>query len=218
MPRSERPAEDAGDDTYQLDVVVSLFAILLVILVALAAARSAAESRVLVTWEAAAEGEPRFMPRSIQTPYGFHEVWGADAAGLFEIDRRAAVRAMADQSPDAPAGHSGPGADIFLDTFPDDPLGWRLRVNLHDRAAAGWIKARSIAWDDEAALAAWSAEERPVVVVVWASGHAHLPLLSRLLRRDMRPHRIEPFTDDVALVSIDYARANFAHAKVLRPY
>lgn len=221
MRRSERewrPYTGEGDDTYQLDVVVSLFAIMLVILVALAAASSAADSRVLITYRTADSGDDRFVPASIQTPYAFNEVWAADADGLFEIDRGAVVSAMRDQAPGAPAGITGEGADADLLTFPDDPLGWRLRLNLHDRPAAGWLRARDIGWDDTAALQEWAAEDGGVVVFVWLSGHERLPLLSQLLRTTMRPHRLYPFSDDVATLVIEYNRANFAYDKVLRAY
>jgi len=216
MTRSERLADT--DETYQLDVVVSLFAIMLVVLIALAAAASVADSTIRVQYETAEPGGDRFMLASIQTPYSFAGLWAADGDGVFEIDRAAVIDGLAGQSPGAPPGMSGPGADAWIDSFPDDPLGWRLRINVHDRPAAGWIRAREIAWDDTEALTAWAGEEGAIVLFVWKSGHPHLPLLSRLLRGSMRPHRLVPLTDDTATLNIDYTRANFAYDKVLRPY
>ena len=219
MTRDEGRARAVqSDETYQLDVVVSLFAIMLVILIALAAAASVADSTIRVQYETAEPGEDRFMLASIQTPYSFAGLWAADGDGLYEIDRGAVIDALSSQSPDAPPGMSGPGADAWIDSFPDDPLGWRLRLNLYDRPAAGWLRAREIGWDDTAALDAWAAEEGGIVLFVWKSGHGRLPLLSKLLRRSMRPHRLVPLTDDAATLNIDYNRANFAYDKVLRPY
>lgn len=216
MSREGRDAQN--DDTYQLDVVVSLFAVMLVILVALAAAASVADTTIRIDYETAEPGEDRFVLASIQTPYEFAALWAADGEGLFEIDRGAVIAGLEGQSSEAPPGMSGPGADAWVDAYPDDPLGWRLRVNLYDRPAAAWLRGREIAWDDAEALAAWGAEEGGIVLFVWASAHEHLPALSRVLRQSMRPHRLHVFSDDVATLNIDYNRANFAYDKVLRPY
>ncbi len=213
----ERRAREE-DAMYQLDVVVSLFAIMLVILVALASAASVAETRYTVEYETAEPEAPPFVLSSIQTPYRFFEIWAADGEGLFRIDRAAVVRELAKEPAGRAPGISGPGADAWMESFPDSPLEWRFRLNLHDRPETGWLQARHIAWDDEAALDDWATEEAGAVIFVWESARGRLPALSARLRTAMRPHRIVPFTSDTATLTITYARSNFAYDKVLRPY
>jgi hypothetical protein len=206
------------DEMYQLDVVVSVFAIMLVILVALAAAGATAEGQSRLHYRPVEAGENVFMLRSVQVPYSDREIWAAGKDTLFRIDLAEIVKGLAQVRLVKPLAFSRDGADISLEEVPDGLAAWRLSILISDRDSAKWLKRRTISFADDDTLAAWAAERSSVIVFVWRDGYPRLSRLSELLRAQLRPYTLVLLADETSSITISYRRANFAYDKILRVY
>ncbi|MEM8827274.1 MAG: hypothetical protein AAGD40_10205 [Pseudomonadota bacterium] len=199
-----------------MDVVVCLFAIMLVVLIALTAATAVSESVSDLEYQTAEPEADAFMLRSIQAPYRNRDLWIVGADDMIRIDKTAISRRAADLPPRPNLAVRGPGAVVDIERL--GGTSWKMSITLTDRAEADWLIAERIELTDQTALEAWAAEQTPVVVALLKDGHGQAAPLSDLMRGTLKPHEIFVYTMDNPQIIASYHRGNFAHERILRVY
>ncbi|MGP6086005.1 hypothetical protein [Antarctobacter jejuensis] len=214
-PRSETDA----DDSYQLDAVVSLFAMMLVILVTTAAATAIGTTRFDYT-SSDPETAP-IQPASLAAPFPRLETWLLRAEGLIRIDYDAATALLAAAPVSDALGATDPatGIDLFLTPSPDIGAFTEFRLNLPEVPITenGGLIAQVIAPDDGAAITAWAQQETPARIAAFVSGRPYLPALVAAAEEAGRPVTVI-FREGNRLYEERKIRESFGFRGVLRSY
>ena len=168
-----------GDDSYQVDAIVALFAIMLLIVVVKASAIAA--GTVPLRYETVDEPSVPFSLSSIATPYNALERWVLLEDGLVLLDPAAAIDLLA-ATPKPEAGTCAreatdgvSGVDLCLKLL--DGGGYSLEYFLHDTIASGAVIAEILDPRDSEAIGQWASRAAPARLVV---GRPALPLLPAL--------------------------------------
>ena len=216
--RSSLHAASDGDETYQLDVVVSLFAIMLVVLVALAAsALSGGETRL--AYRPHDRATTAYTLRSIEVPYSYRRNWILSDNRLIEIDNAAVAGALIEAFERGASGFSAGPVDAPIDAEVElgDAAGtYRLALTLPAEPRVGGVISRIVSIDDDDALANWASEPGGVVVIVTPGGLAGIARVSQSLDQSRRPHSLD-FARRNQLV-LTRNSGNFAYDGILRAY
>lgn len=206
------------DDSYQVDAVVSLFAVLLVMLIVLAAAIAATEGTSRLDYQILDPDGDEMALRSIEVPYKNVSIWVLGGTKIARIDLAAIAKAR------AATGGQGPSiqrmGDLRVDfTSRAETLGtWRLALygfgpSSQSEALTDWIDI-----SDQDALSLWAAGEGRVLVYVTVAGRLALPTINASLRVGRRPFRLSLLSEiDSPII---YARRSegFAYEKTFRAY
>lgn len=216
--RRRKPATEA-DDSYQLDAVVSLFAILLVILVTTAAATAIGSTRF--DYSSDDPETAAVQPASLAAPFPRLETWLLRDEGLIRIDYDAATALLSAETAaeTLSATDRVSGTDVFL-TLAED-IGafeaFKLNLPIDPITAPGGIIAGVISPDDDAALAEWARRRTPVRIAVFVSGRPHLAGLVAAAERAGRPATVH-FLEGNTLYQERKTRESFGFRGVLRSY
>mgnify|MGYP003700850339 CR=1 FL=1 len=206
---------DVEDDSYQVDAVISLFAIMLVILLTLTAAAARSDNDTPSDYRRAERAETPFILRSIQAPFLTRTYWRADAAGLARIDLAAVVDRL-EPAGEPSASLAAPGLDITFDRNAVEPGGFRLSLLFHDPGAAAWAFAEPIDWDERERLAAWARDRRSAFLFVAPSAAVRLPALDAATRRGAKPFGLALLPSETAPIVLNRSGAGAVHASILR--
>ena len=176
-----RPREDLqADGFYQLDAVVSLFAVLLLVLLFAAAVPGSGETRL--DYATRDPEGPAFRLSSLASPYPRLETWVLGAETLVGLDYDAAARLLATASGGLDRGVSDPasGIDVSIDVAPGEPGSYdRLSFVIPASVRAGGIAAAVHDPRVDAERRDWAADvQAPVRLVVRPGGRRHLPALA----------------------------------------
>ena len=216
--RQYRRRAGAADDTYQLDVIVSLFAIMLVILVALTSARGVLDASSHLEYRTEAPSESVFMQRSIQIPYGAREIWVVGAQQMFRLDRTEIVRRVQNSRIGTNLSVRDDTVFVRISALSSTEPTWTLSVHLGEGNAANWIRSELIELKDSEALQEFASRRTRVLLVVRPNGVESLGELSSHLRRTRRPHIFVPRSEMDTPITLSYRRRSFAYDKILRAY
>lgn len=177
----------AGDDSYQVDVIVALFAILIVLLVSLAAGTASDNSDAVTNYRPTdAETAPTTL-RALQVPYRLRELWLVDADGLMRrIDSVALARAVREGSTGFDFQSIENGIDAQIDLMESELGSYRVSIDVLDPEAAGWLIDRTVDPTDSEALVAWAAEPSSALLFVDFDAHRSLGLISTALDDGLR--------------------------------
>lgn len=213
-----RRAQIDGDDSYQIDAVVSLFAVLLVVLVVLSAVSAIEDGEAPLDYRIEEPDQESFVLKSIRAPYLFRAPWIVSETELLAIDLQAiAEKLETDVSPNVP-GFSDGTAKVLFAADADVVGEWRISLIFNsDRPEASFIKER-IALSDDDAVTRWASRPGEALIYVWKSGWTHLPRLSDLLRETARPHAFALLQEPRGKIALSRGHRNFAHEKILRAY
>lgn len=210
---------DYTDETYQVDVVVSLFAILLVLLVVLASATAVLEGDGRLDYRTADEAGEQFSLSSIQSPITVRQSWIADGDWLFRIDLTAVAQAIAEhpmsgrtEIEDATVRVGSPHIGS------DAPGSWRLDLSFLPGAPEGKFVAEAIRIESVDDYAAWAKQGRPVFLYVGPGARSALPVIEAGFRSSHRAFRIRHTFENRAPIRLSRIRGNFEHEKILRMY
>ncbi len=218
IPRRTRPRSDA-DDSYQLDAVVSLFAMMLVILVTTAAATAIGTTRFDYT--SSDPDTAPIQPASLAAPFPRLETWLLRAEGLIRIDYDAATALLAASGSGESMGATDPatGIDLFLTPSPDIGAFTEFRLNLPEEPITeeGGLIAQVIAAENTEAITAWAARDTPARIAVFVSGRPHLPALVAAAEEAGRPVTVL-FREGNRLYEERKIRESFGFRGVLRSY
>ncbi|WP_323768906.1 hypothetical protein [Antarctobacter sp.] len=215
-----RKRSDEPDDSYQLDAVVSLFAMILVILVTTAAATVSGTTRFQYRTQDA-ETAP-IQLASLAAPFPRLENWILRRGELLRIDYDAAARQLAAAPPRLPLGATDPQSGIIM-AFNPDPTAtgafelFEMVLPADPIVGTGGVIAERIDPEDPEALQDWAVRDAPARVLAFASGVVHLPGLTVAAEAAGRPLTVR-FLDGNAKFSERKTRDSFAFRGVLRSY
>lgn len=217
---TRRRDHDTPDDSYQLDAVVSLFAMILVILVTTAAATTTGTTLFQYRTQEA-ETAP-IQPASLGAPFPRLESWIVRRGQVLRVDYDAVARLLADAPQRVPLGATDPvtGIDLAFGPDPEAVGGFTFFDMILPNGPVvktGGVIAQVIDPDDPAAQQAWAAGKRPARLLVFASGVAHLPVLISAAETAGRPVTVR-FLEGNAKFSERKTRDSFAFRGVLRSY
>lgn len=215
--RNRQGAE--ADDSYQLDAVVSLFAMMLVILVTTAAATAIGTTRFDYT--SSDPDTAPIQPASLAAPFPRLETWLLRAEGLIRIDYDAATALLAAAPPGDLLGATdgATGIDLSLAPSPDIGAFTEFKLNLPEGpiTQTSALIAQVIAPDDIEAITAWATRDTPVRMSVFVSGRAHLPALVAAAEQAGRPVTVR-FEEGNRIYRERKVRESFGFRGVLRSY
>lgn len=215
-----RRSRDGADDSYQLDAIVALFAMVLVILVTTAAASGIGTT--LFTYRSVDAPQAAIQPASLAAPFPRLETWILRRGELLRLDYDAAAALLAEAGPRVPIGATDPVSGIDLSFLPSE-----AEIGAFDRfevllpadplPAAGGVIAQIVPPTDAAALGIWATGDRPARVAVFASGVVHLPAVTAAAEAEGRPVSVQFLTGNVKF-SERKTSATFSFRGVLRAY
>lgn len=217
QPKSMHADSGSLSDAYQVDVVVALFAILLVLLLTSTARLQSEPVRdTLMDYRPDDPSAALFQLRSMAPTYPYRSLWVAKDDRLTRIDLRAIAEryeAAADLEYEEwlpPADLRVAPGDTGLDAF-------RLDIAFSGTGIPEPLVAQHLALDDPATAAAIGALGPGALIYVWEGQlQALQPVLSQLrIAGTCHKLNIEPRRQTVALVR-DYA--SFLEHRVLRCY
>jgi hypothetical protein len=214
-PEVEVDSAPSTSDAYQVDVVVALFAILLILLltgVARIKSEPARDSRI--EYRPSDVPTAPFQLRSLAPTYPYQAIWVAKEGELIRLDLRAvAERYLAGSA--AEHWEWLPPVDLSVAPAGDEPGSYRLNVAFSGDGFPPELAATRVALTDpDAAAAAVTAAAAGALIYAWDEDLAGLqPLLARL-RAEGFCHRLIPVERERVLIERNSAHL-LAH-KVLR--
>lgn len=215
MPRFN---DAQSDDSYQVDAIVSLFAVLLVILVVLAAAVARTDGKSKLDYRSLDPTGDEITLRSLEIPPRPLDLWVLDSNELMQIDLNKIATLRAKSSRPGPSIQSM--GDIRVDfSLRSQALGaWR--VALYGVASSVQSDAISTRFDpnDPAALTAWADQEGRALIYVTTAGRPVLPAFDAALRRKNRPVRLSLLLEPDSPIIYSRTPGNFAYEKTFRAY
>lgn len=218
--KPRRKAEPEADDSYQLDAVVSLFAMILVILVTTAAASAIGTTR----FSYRSEDPPTapVQPESLAAPFPRLETWILREGALMRLDYDAAARLLAAGVGRTPIAATDPATGIDLTLVPAaGELGafevFEVLLPAAPLPAPGGVIAEILDPSDPERVAAWAKGTTPARINVFASGVAALPALAAAAEAAGRPLTVEFLTGNQKFAERRTA-ASFGFRGVLRSY
>lgn len=220
MSKRPRRHRDEPDDSYQLDAVVSLFAMILVILVTTAAATITGTTRF--QYKTQEPDTAAIQPASLAAPFPRLENWILRRGELLRIDYDAAARQLAAAPQRLPLGATDPQSGIIM-AFDPDPTAtgafelFEMVLPADPITGTGGVIAQRINPTDLDAVQDWAGRDAPARVLAFASGVAHLPGLTLAAETAGRPLTVQ-FLDGNAKFSERKTRESFAFRGVLRSY
>lgn len=177
----------AGDDSYQVDAIVALFAILIVLLLTLVAATASDDSDAVTNYRPNDADTAPTILRALQVPYRLREFWILDADGLMRrIDNVALARAVREGGSGFSFQSIKNGLDADIDLMASEFGSYRVRIDVLDHEAAGWLIDRTFDPADAEALSAWAAEPSSAVLFVHFDARRSLGLISVALEDGRR--------------------------------
>jgi len=221
MSAPRRDPDTQGGDSYQVDVVVSLFAIMLVVLITLTAATAVSENEVTTEYRVQDPPTARIALRSIQVPYRLRELWVLGADGfLGRLDRAASLAAFDRMPAPGTAARTtiGQATDLDLATDGAELGSFQMAWRFADPRDAAPIIAERVDWRDDAALAAWAARPGGVVIFARRDAHDALPRVDQALRAGGRGHDILVLRRALSKMVYQRYRSNFSGETVLRAH
>ena len=181
------PERASGDDSYQVDAIMALFAILVVLLFTLVAATASDDSDAITNYRPIdAETAPTIL-RALQVPYRLREFWILDDDGLMHrIDSVALARAVREGGTGFNFQSSENGIDVEMDLMPSELGSYRMRVDVFDPEMGQWLIDRTIDPEDAEALTAWASDPSSAVLFVDFDSRLRLGPISTALEDGRR--------------------------------
>lgn len=220
MNRRTHESGDHGRDSYQIDVVVSLFAVMLVVLVVLTAATAVSENDTDTRYRVQ---DPPVAPvalRSIQVPYRLRQHWVLGPDGfLGRIDRGKVIAAFEDiRLGDNAATTIGRETDLSMILDKTELGSFQMKWRFANPDDAAGILAERLDWRDEAALAEWASRAGGVVVFAHRAAHLALPTVDAALRNGGRGHDFVMLRNPLSYMVFARYRSNFSGTAILRAH
>ena len=181
------PERASGDDSYQVDAIMALYAILIVLLFTLVAATASDDSDAITNYRPTdAETAPTTL-RALQVPYRLREFWILDDDGLMHrIDSVALARAVREDGTGFNFQSSENGIDVEMDLMPSELGSYRMRVDVFDPEVGEWLIDRTIDPKDAKALTAWASDPSSAVLFVDFDSRRRLGPISTALEDGRR--------------------------------
>ena len=181
------PERASGDDSYQVDAIMALYAILIVLLFTLVAATASDDSDATTNYRPTdAETAPTTL-RALQVPYRLREFWILDDDGLMHrIDSVALARAVREDGTGFNFQSSENGIDVEMDLMPSELGSYRMRVDVFDPEVGEWLIDRTIDPEDAKALTAWASDPSSAVLFVDFDSRRRLGPISTALEDGRR--------------------------------
>lgn len=155
------------DESYQVDAIVSLFAVLLVLLLTLAAASSQSAEPVQTRYKPNDQTGEVLSLRSLQVPFKFREFWSlGEEEILIRYDMEAIIDRLQGEIGTSRTETTIDGVDINFEWFETELGGYRIELNIFDLNAGQWAVLDSVNARDNEALAEWAAADLPAVIYV----------------------------------------------------
>lgn len=215
---ARRDREGGRDEMYQLDAVVSLFAMVLLILIttALAAGIGVVDYRNRTT----APEAPMFRLTSIDAPFPRLETWMLQKGQLLRLDYDAAARLLLEDR-GLSRGATDPisGLDLLFDASPGTVGAYdRIEVILPSGPLeAGGVIKEALPVEDEEALATWAGDANPARLIAWPPERAHIAPVMNAADQMGRPVTLTLQSGRGKFVARRNA-ASFSFRNVLRVY
>ncbi|SMX29480.1 hypothetical protein TRP8649_03616 [Pelagimonas phthalicica] len=206
-----------ADESYQLDAVVALFAMILVILVVMAASSS-----IGPTFFSYKSKEPKTDPiavSSLAAPFPRLDTWLLRDGVLLQLDYDAAARLLSTtQTAHLAATDPVSGADITL--IPDrESLGgfeaFEILLPDTDRIETGGVFSQKL--DAQTELQTWAEETAPARVIIFGAAASFLPELMDVAEKLGRPLTVNFVTGNNKMTE-RRTRQSFSFQGVLRAY
>jgi len=185
---TRRPDNSGGlDDSYQIDAVVSLFAVLLVMLLTLTAATAASTNDVKTNYRPTDSAAPELTLKSLQVPYRLRQLWLLEEDGrLRHVDLAAISRRLEYDPAGGRQEFTIDGVDILFETVSGEPGSYRVGVKIWDPKLAAWAIKQDIDLLDANALTQWAGENAASVVVLTTDDLTHAGAVSAALAAGTR--------------------------------
>jgi len=207
------------DESYQVDAVVALFAILLVIMIVLAAATQSQKGETNLVYAPEEKETEPFLLESIQTPYRFRDIWLLDATALYRFDLEAIAARLLTQTGDALNPLSEDGLSVVAQfDINAAPSSYQLTISRKGVLTQGSLIDRIVDHNDADALRLWASEGSQLLVFISRDAWPLLPLLTQELRDANTPFRVVPLVSKDANIEISRSRFNFEQDKIMRNY
>ena len=147
------------DESYQGDAIVSLFAVLLVLLLTLAAASSQSAEPVQTRYKPNDQTGEVLSLRSLQVPFKFREFWSlGEEELLIRYDMEAIIDRLLGEIGTSRTETTIDGVDINFEWFETELGGYRIELNIFDLNAGQWAVLDSVNARDNEALAEWASK------------------------------------------------------------
>ena len=173
---------------YQLDAIVSLFAMVLLILITTAMA--AAIGIVDYRNRTAAPEAPVFRLASIDAPFPRLETWMLQEGQLLRLDYDAAARLLLeDRGLSRGATDPVSGVDLLFEASPGTVGAYdRIEVILPSGPLEpGGVIKEALAVEDDEALARWAGQTNPARLIAWPPERRHIAPVMGVADRMGRP-------------------------------
>ena len=219
-PASGSRRRDEADDSYQLDAVVSLFAMILVILVTTAAATAVGTTEF--RYRSVEAPTAPVQPESLAAPFPRLETWILRHGALMRLDYDAAARLLAAADARDPMGATDPetGIDLTLSPGPLEAGAFEIFevvLPADPVAEARGVIAEIVDTADPDRVADWARAVQPARINVFASGVGDLPALAAAAEQAGRPVTVVFLTGNRKF-SERRTSASFGFRGVLRSY
>ena len=211
------PESEDVDESYQVDAVVSLFAIMLIVLLTLVVATATATNVTVTEYRIAEEKTEDVKLRSLFIPYRVRQYWTLTSDGeLLRVDTAERIGRLPEASRGAALSETIDGVDIEFEADPVSPGGFVLRFDIFDRAAGDWAVADALSVNDAAALAAWAAVDAGTVLFVANDARDWLPVVSEAASGGARTVRFRIPREGSRYFSIVRSRSAFRMENIYR--
>lgn len=207
-----------ADQSYQLDAIVSLFAVMLVVLVVLVSSRALNDGKTELEYLPATTREELFVLRSINTPYAFRETWLMTDSELLFVNRERVATLLNEKITPIVSGFRDGNSSVSF--FPEEEAvgQWRVRMTFKDDPIDASFISERIDIEDKQALTEWALRKSAILLYVWPRGRPVLASVVSSLRKASRPHKLRLLRGDNKPISLSRTGSNFKHEKILRSY
>jgi len=207
----------SGDESYQVDAIVALFAILIVLLLTLVTATASDDSDAETNYRPTDPESPPMVLRSIQVPYGLRDLWSLEADGIMRrIDTVALARRFYTKGDGFEQVLAEDGVDAELTLMRNELGSFRIRVDIFDLDAAQWVVAESFDVRDDEALTAWAAQAEASVIVAPFEARGLLQPVSQALAEGIRRGSIVQLRTGHRYVVLERSAARLSAQGVFR--
>lgn len=205
------------DDSYQVDSIVALFAILIVLLLTLVTATSSDDSDAVTNYRPTDLETSQTKLRSLQIPYRLREFWTLDSDGIMrQIDSVALARVVREEGSNFSYQSSDNGLDVEIDLMTSELGSYRLRIDLFDTEAARWAIRRIVDPAQEEDLLWWASEPVSAVIFVDFEARHSLAPISAALENGRRKGRLIQLRSGVRYAILERSAARMSAQDIFR--
>lgn len=206
-----------ADESYQVDAIVSLFAIMLVLLLAMVTATSSSTNDERTAYLPQDPVGEIMSLRSLQVPYRLRELWILQDNGLMmHINTTAIAEQFEGVAPGPGPERTLDGVDFSFEPHQTQPGSYRMKIAIWDTDLAGWATLGIVDTRDPEALTAWAGSSQSTLVFVTNQAKALIAPVAQALQTGKRRGRLFVPRSDTRYVTLVRAADRFSLEGIYR--